>query len=86
MIDFPHKEPLCFAPPALFRNVSGNLGHAQNTACLVLDRGHCERDVDQRAILASTPGFEMVQALAAPDTSEDQRFLTMTLGRNDLEN
>ena len=67
------------------RDVARDLRGADDFSRTVDDRRGSERDVDQRAILASPHGFKMFDSFAAPDVVEDIRLLRVAFGGNEHE-
>src|SRR5579859_4531549 len=67
----------------LLRDVASNLGRADDAAVSVLDRRDAEGDVDERSVLSTADGFEVLQTLTPGDLGEDLLFLGEPFHGND---
>ena len=64
-------------------DVARNFRRTDNLAVLIPHRRHGERYVDEATVLAAADGFKMIDALAAPDASENDWLLVLQILRDD---
>src|SRR6266849_11019652 len=68
--------------PLTFGDVARNFRSSDNRAIAVLDWRNRHRNVDPLAILLETDGFEMVNALTAPNSLQNVDFLFRAVRRH----
>ena len=64
-------------------DVARNFRRPDNLAVLIPYWRHGERYVDEATVLAAADGFKMIDALAAPDASENDWLLVLQILRDD---
>jgi hypothetical protein len=82
VVYFARKQLDQLLPALSLGDVARDFRRADDPAIGVLDRRNRERDVDQAAVLAPANGFVVIDALAAPDASENPALLGLAVRWN----
>jgi hypothetical protein len=69
-----------------FGDVAGNFGNANDAAGGVLNGRNGRGDLEKGAVFSFPNSFEMIDTLAAPETSQDIAFFVDTIGGNNEGN
>ena len=87
-----HREELVLHPvglvgdlaePLVLGDVAGDFRGPDHRARCVPNRRHRQIDVDQRSVLALSPGLEVADSQASPDLRQDVRFFRQPIVRQD---